>query len=211
MMLRLVELRRILDIKQPYRPPRPVTGIAALFLCVVWYVYFCVLCLIVVPLPPGEKAFAAQLNNNDNYYYSVHTCIKLQMFHFRKQLRFGSNSFAELAPVGMNSQHRITFSWRYMNLKEGREDMLIGKCIAPCLGNAKPLLEDDFVRSFSLCPPPPCASSICWPPSPPGQYISSSSSITLSHVLEMHKWLISKFFLHSGLRKLNRTTSNLYS
>jgi hypothetical protein len=30
---------------------------------VVWYAYFCVLCLIVVPLPPGRNPFALHLNN----------------------------------------------------------------------------------------------------------------------------------------------------
>jgi hypothetical protein len=34
--------------------------------CFVWYVYFCVLCLIVVALPPGKNPFAVQLNNNNN-------------------------------------------------------------------------------------------------------------------------------------------------
>jgi hypothetical protein len=29
-------------------------------------VYFCVLCLIVVPLPPGKNPFAVQLSNNNN-------------------------------------------------------------------------------------------------------------------------------------------------
>jgi hypothetical protein len=29
-------------------------------------VYFCVLCLIVVPLPSGKNPFAVQLNNNNN-------------------------------------------------------------------------------------------------------------------------------------------------
>jgi hypothetical protein len=29
-------------------------------------VYFCVLCPIVVPLPPGKTPFAAQLNNYNN-------------------------------------------------------------------------------------------------------------------------------------------------
>jgi hypothetical protein len=33
------------------------------------YVYFCVLCLIVVPLPPGKNPFAVQLSNNDNKNY----------------------------------------------------------------------------------------------------------------------------------------------
>jgi hypothetical protein len=28
--------------------------------------YFCVLCLIVVPLPPGKNPFAVQLNNNNS-------------------------------------------------------------------------------------------------------------------------------------------------
>jgi hypothetical protein len=32
----------------------------------VWYVYFSVLCLIVVPLPSGKILFADQLNNNNN-------------------------------------------------------------------------------------------------------------------------------------------------
>jgi hypothetical protein len=29
-------------------------------------VIFCVLCLIAVPLPPGENTFAVQFNNNNN-------------------------------------------------------------------------------------------------------------------------------------------------
>jgi hypothetical protein len=32
----------------------------------VWYVYFCVLCLIVVPLPPDKNPFEVHLNNNNN-------------------------------------------------------------------------------------------------------------------------------------------------
>jgi hypothetical protein len=82
----------ILNISQPYRPPRSVTGIPLHFLVVsiaynvsfiiclalcavfclsvmcyfLWYVYFCVLYLIVVPLPPGKIAFVVQLNNNRN-------------------------------------------------------------------------------------------------------------------------------------------------
>jgi hypothetical protein len=39
------------------------------FVCCVLFergVLFCVLCLIVVPLPPGETPFAVQLNNNTN-------------------------------------------------------------------------------------------------------------------------------------------------
>jgi hypothetical protein len=62
----------ILNISQPYRTPRPLTGIALLFLpvfivCNVSFIFcvdlsavyclsvvlFCVLCLIVVPLPSG--------------------------------------------------------------------------------------------------------------------------------------------------------------
>jgi hypothetical protein len=34
-------------------------------------VYFCVLCVIVVPLPLGKIPFAVQLNNNDNNNDSV--------------------------------------------------------------------------------------------------------------------------------------------
>jgi hypothetical protein len=30
------------------------------------YVYFCVLCLIEVPLPQGKNPFAVQSNNNNN-------------------------------------------------------------------------------------------------------------------------------------------------
>jgi hypothetical protein len=33
---------------------------------VVCDVYFCVVCLIVVPMPPGKNQFAVQLNNNNN-------------------------------------------------------------------------------------------------------------------------------------------------
>jgi hypothetical protein len=29
-------------------------------------VLFCVMCLIVVPLPPGKNAFSVQANNNNN-------------------------------------------------------------------------------------------------------------------------------------------------
>jgi hypothetical protein len=35
---------------------------------IVWYVYFCVLRLIVVPLPPGKTPLAIQLNNNFVYF-----------------------------------------------------------------------------------------------------------------------------------------------
>jgi hypothetical protein len=34
--------------------------------CYLCDVYFCVLCLFVVTLPPGSKPFAVQLNNNNN-------------------------------------------------------------------------------------------------------------------------------------------------
>jgi hypothetical protein len=37
----------------------------------VWYVYFRVLCLIGVPLPPGKTPFAVQLNNNNNNLRSL--------------------------------------------------------------------------------------------------------------------------------------------
>jgi hypothetical protein len=33
-----------------------------------WYVCFCVLCLAVVPLPPGKSPFAVQSNNNNNVW-----------------------------------------------------------------------------------------------------------------------------------------------
>jgi hypothetical protein len=85
---RLSRQCRIFDISQFYRPPRPIMGIALLFcvvfivcnvsfvVCValcaviclsvvcyfVWYVYFGMLCLIVVPLPPGKYPLAAQWN-----------------------------------------------------------------------------------------------------------------------------------------------------
>jgi hypothetical protein len=91
-MNRLSRHCKILDISQLYRPPLPVRGIALLFcfvfivcnvhfivcvdLCAVFClrmvcyfvrcVYFCLLCLIVVPLPPGRNPFAVQLNNNNN-------------------------------------------------------------------------------------------------------------------------------------------------
>jgi hypothetical protein len=35
-------------------------------MCPLLFVYFCVLCLKVVPLSPGKIAFAVQLNNNNN-------------------------------------------------------------------------------------------------------------------------------------------------
>jgi hypothetical protein len=31
----------------------------------VWLVYFCVLCLVVIPLPPGKVPFAGQSNNSN--------------------------------------------------------------------------------------------------------------------------------------------------
>jgi hypothetical protein len=53
-----------------------VSFIVSVALCVVFclnvvcyfvrYVYFCVLCLIVVPLPPCKNPLAVQLNNNNN-------------------------------------------------------------------------------------------------------------------------------------------------
>jgi hypothetical protein len=73
------------DISKQYRPPWPVTGISLFILCCihcaklsfivcvafcgvlsesgalfVCYMYFCVLCFIVVPLPPGKNTFAIQ-------------------------------------------------------------------------------------------------------------------------------------------------------
>jgi hypothetical protein len=38
----------------------------ALAWCVLYDMCICVLCLIVVPLPPGIKLFAVQINNNNN-------------------------------------------------------------------------------------------------------------------------------------------------
>jgi hypothetical protein len=35
-------------------------------MCLLLFVYFCVLSLIVVPLPPGKTPLAVQLNNNNN-------------------------------------------------------------------------------------------------------------------------------------------------
>jgi hypothetical protein len=46
-----------------------VSFIVCVVLCAVLFergVVFCVLCLIVVPLPPGKNTSAVQLNNNNN-------------------------------------------------------------------------------------------------------------------------------------------------
>jgi hypothetical protein len=51
------------------------------------YVYFCVLCLILVQLPPGKPPFAVQLNNNNNNnnnnnFYDREACVtrKLKIY-----------------------------------------------------------------------------------------------------------------------------------
>jgi hypothetical protein len=69
------------DFSQPCRPPRPAKGIALLLVCVAlcavfclsvaWcflrYVYFCLLCLIVVSLQPCKNQFA--FNNNNKRFF----------------------------------------------------------------------------------------------------------------------------------------------
>jgi hypothetical protein len=46
--------------------------------CLIVYVYCCVLCLSVVPLPRGKTMFAVQLNNNNNNLHYAPTTLEVQ-------------------------------------------------------------------------------------------------------------------------------------
>jgi hypothetical protein len=47
-----------------------------------WVCVVCILCLIVVPLPPGENPFAVKINNNNNSILEILPklfCVKTSM------------------------------------------------------------------------------------------------------------------------------------
>jgi hypothetical protein len=75
-----------------------VSFIVCVVLCAVFrlsVVLFCVMCLIVVPLPPGQNPFAVKINNNNNNNNKIiirRICLFSDDFYSNSTLDFNNNS-----------------------------------------------------------------------------------------------------------------------
>jgi hypothetical protein len=77
-----------------------------------WYVHLCVLCLTVVPLPPGINPFTVQLHNNNNNN-KVRGLLAKYIFHANNQHVFRMRECSVIIPTQVKYQglHKMGKMW----------------------------------------------------------------------------------------------------